>query len=182
MATAKWVLDPTHSEIQFKVKHLMISKVTGQFHKFDATVTTEGDDFTTAKINFSAEIDSISTNNEGRDAHLKNGDFFDADNHPQLTFVSDRMEKISDDQYKLHGTLTMRGTSKQETLNVEYGGTITDPWGNTRSGFTIDGKINRMDYGVSFGMKTETGGLLLGEDVNLHAQVEFVKETVGVPA
>ncbi len=182
MATTKWVLDPTHSEIQFKVKHLMISKVTGQFHKFDAAVTTEGEDFTTAKIKFSAEIDSISTNNEQRDAHLKNGDFFDAENHPTLTFVSDKLEKISEDQYKLHGTLTMRGTSKQETLNVEYGGTITDPWGNTRSGFTIDGKINRMDYGVSFGMKTETGGLLLGEEVNLHAQVEFVKEAVGVPA
>jgi len=182
MATTKWALDPTHSEIQFKVKHLMISKVTGQFHKFDAAVTTEGDDFTTAKISFSADIDSISTNNEQRDAHLKNGDFFDADNHPKLTFVSDKLEKISDEQYKLHGTLTMRGTSKQETLNVEYGGTITDPWGNTRSGFTIDGKINRMDYGVSFGMKTETGGLLLGEDVSLHAQVEFVKEAVGVPA
>jgi len=182
MATTKWALDPTHSEIQFKVKHLMISNVTGQFGKFDASVETNGDDISTAKISFSADINSISTNNEQRDAHLRTSDFFDAENHPQLTFVSSKLEKVDEENYKLHGTLTMRGTSKEITLNVEFGGIITDPWGNTRSGFTVSGKINRQDFGVSFGMVTETGGLLLGNDVSIHAQAEFVKVAEAVAA
>lgn len=182
MATINWALDPTHSEVLFKVKHLMISKVTGQFTRFDATVQTEEDDLATAKINFTAEIDSISTNNEQRDAHLKNGDFFDAENHPKLTFVSSRLEKISDEEYKLHGTLTMRGNSKEVVLDVEYGGTTQDPWGNTRAGFTVEGKINRKDFGVSFGAVSETGGVMLGEEVSIIAQVQFVKVMEAVPA
>ena len=182
MATTQWALDQSHSEIQFKVKHLMISKVSGQFNKFDASVATEGDDLSTAKVNFSAEIDSISTNNEQRDAHLKNNDFFDADNHPKMTFVSSKLEKVDEENYKLHGALTMRGTTKNETLDVEFGGMVTDPWGNTRVGFTVNGKINRKDYGVSFGAVTETGGLLLGDEVSIHAQAEFVKVVAPVTA
>jgi len=175
MATIKWVLDPTHSEILFKVKHLLISKVTGQFQKFDASVETEGEDLGTAKIHFSADIDSISTNNEQRDAHLKNSDFFDAENHAQLSFESKSLEKIDEENYKLHGALTIRGTSKEETFNVEFGGQIQDPWGNTRTGFTLTGKIDRRDYGVSFGQVNEAGGVLLGYEVDIHAQVEFVQ-------
>jgi polyisoprenoid-binding protein YceI len=176
MAKQNWSIDTTHSEIQFKVKHLMISTVTGQFNKFNGTVETQGDDFTTAKVHFTADIDSISTNNEQRDAHLKTGDFFDAGNHPQLTFDGDKLEKIDDENYKLHGTLTMRGVSKQIVLNVEFGGTTKDPWGNTRVGFSVTGKINRQDFGVSFGAVTETGGLLLGDDVKVFANVQFVKQ------
>lgn len=182
MATTKWALDATHSEIQFKVKHLMISKVTGQFQKFDATVETEGDDLGTAKVSFTADVSSISTNNEQRDGHLKNSDFFDAENHPQITFVSSKLEKLDDEQYKLYGTLTMRGTSKDIVLDVEFGGMIQDPWGNTRVGFTVTGKINRKDYGVSFSMVSETGSVLLGEEVSIHAQVEFVKVVAAVDA
>ena len=178
MSTTKWALDPTHSELQFKVKHLMISTVTGQFNQFNGTVETNENDFTTAKIDFTAEIDSISTNNEQRDAHLKNVDFFDAPNHPQLTFKSERLEKISDDDYKLHGTLTMRGTSKKVSLDVEFGGIMQDPWGNTRAGFTVTGKINRQDFGVSFGAVTDTGGILLGDEVKIIANAQFVKQTV----
>ena len=178
MTTTKWVLDPTHSELQFKVKHLMISTVTGQFNQFNGSVETYGEDFTTAKIDFAADINSISTNNEQRDAHLKNGDFFDADNHPQLTFKSEKLEKITDDEYKLQGTLTMRGISKKINLDVEFGGITKDPWGNTRAGFTITGKINRQDFGVSFGAVTETGGLLLGNDVKVIANTQFVKQAV----
>lgn len=177
MAITKWALDPTHSEIQFKVKHLMISKVTGQFQKFDASVETEGENLESAKVNFTADVTSISTNNEQRDAHLRSGDFFDAENHTQLHFVSDKLEKIDDENYKLHGTLTMRGVSKPETFNVEFGGIVQDPWGNTRAGFTVSGKINRKDYGVSFGQVSETGGILLGYDVDIHGQAEFVKVT-----
>jgi len=176
MITTKWSLDPTHSEVQFKVKHLMISTVTGQFKKFEASVETEGNDFATAKINFSADIDSISTNNEQRDAHLKNADFFNSEKYPKLTFESEKLEKAGDDNYKLQGNLTMLGVTKPVTLNVELGGIVNDPWGNTRAGFTIHGKINRKEFGMLFNHVTETGGLMLGEDININAAAEFVKE------
>ena len=182
MTNTKWALDPTHSEVQFKVRHLMVSNVTGQFKQFTATVETDGDDITTAKVHFVADVNSISTNNEQRDGHLKTGDFFDAANYPQLTFDSTKLEKTGIDTYKLHGTLTMRGVSKEITLNVESGGIVQDPWGNTRTGFEITGKINRMDYGVNFSMVSETGGVLLGHEVSLHANAEFVKEKALQPA
>jgi polyisoprenoid-binding protein YceI len=176
METTKWALDTTHSEIHFKVRHLMVSWVTGSFKKFDATVETEGDDISTAKVRFTANISSISTNNEQRDAHLRTGDFFDAENHPNLVFESDRLEKIDDENYKLYGRLSLRGNEKKVVLNVEFGGITQDPWGNTRTGFSVTGKINRKDFGVSFSMVSETGGVLLGEDVSISANVEFVKQ------
>ena len=154
----------------------MVSWVTGSFKQFNATVETEGVDITTAKVHFTADIHSISTNNEQRDAHLRTGDFFDAENHPQLTFESDKLEKINDENYKLYGTLSMRGISKPVVLNVEYGGQAQDPWGNTRIGVSVSGKINRKDFGVSFSMVSETGGILLGEDVTINANTEFVKQ------
>ena len=174
----KWSLDSTHSEVYFKVKHLMISTVTGQFKQFTGTVETKGDDFTTAKIYFTAEVNSVFTNNEQRDGHLKNNDFFDAENHPQLIFEGDKLENINDEDYKLYGTLTIRGISKKIILNVQYGGLTTDPWGNTRVGFSVSGKIDRQDYGVSFGAVTETGGLLLGNEIKVYAEVQFVKQEV----
>jgi polyisoprenoid-binding protein YceI len=176
MSTTKWAIDPSHSEIQFKVRHLMVSYVTGQFTKFDATVETNSDDFTTAKVKFTADVNSISTHNEQRDAHLKNNDFFDAENHPELRFDSDRLEKISEEEYKVYGTLTIRGISNKVVLNAEYGGIMIDPWGNTRTGFTVTGKINRKDFGVSFGMVSETGGVLLGDEVKITANAEFVRQ------
>jgi polyisoprenoid-binding protein YceI len=181
MSTTKWVLDPTHSELQFKVKHLMISTVTGQFSQFASTVETEGNDFSKARIDFTAEVDSISTNNAQRDAHLKNTDFFDAANHPHIVFKSDRLEKISEGEFKLLGTLTMRGVSKPVKLDVEFGGVTIDPWGNTRAGFTVNGKINRQDFGVSFGVVTETGSVLLGDEIKVMAGVQFVKQAVNEP-
>lgn len=154
----------------------MVSWVTGSFKEFNATVETEGEEFSTAKVNFTTEVNSISTNNDQRDAHLKTGDFFDAENHPQVVFESDRLEKINDETYKLYGTLTMRGNSRKVVLNVEYGGLAQDPWGNTRIGVSVSGKISRKDFGVSFGMVTETGGVLLGDDVTISANTEFVKQ------
>ena len=182
MANQTWALDPTHSELQFKIKHLMISTVSGQFNEFKATVETSGDDFTKAKVHFEAAVDSISTNNEQRDAHLKNGDFFDTEKYPVITFDSERMEKIAEDEYKLYGTLTIRGVSKKIILNTEFGGITKDPWGNTRTGFSVTGKINRQDFGISFGAVSETGGLLLGDEVKINANVQFVKEAVAVAA
>ena len=175
MATTKWALDPTHAEIQFKIRHLMITNVTGSFGKFDASVETKDDRFDTAKINFSAEVDSITTNNEQRDGHLKSADFFEAVKHPTLTFVGTKFEKVLGEDYILFGDLTFHGVTKNIKLNVEHGGVIKDPWGNTRTGFTVEGKINRKDFGLVWNAATEAGGLVLSEDVKLHASVEFVK-------
>ena len=182
MTTTKWIIDPTHSEVQFKVRHLLVSNVSGQFKEFTADVETEGDDISTAKVHFSADLSSISTNNEQRDAHLRSSDFFDADNHPQVTFESTKMEKVDDENYKMYGKLTMRGVTKEIVLPVEFGGIVKDPWGNIRTGVSASGKINRKDYGVSFSMVSETGGILLGEDVAVHINAEFVKEAANAAA
>jgi polyisoprenoid-binding protein YceI len=176
MATTKWVLDPTHAEIQFKVRHLMITNVTGAFGKFDASIEMTDDNFEKSKIRFSAEVDSITTNNEQRDGHLKSADFFESSKFPELTFVSTNIEKVSGDDYVVFGDLTFHGVTKNIKLNVEHGGVIKDPWGNTRTGFTVEGKINRKDYGLAWNVATEAGGVVLGEDVKLHASVEFVKQ------
>jgi polyisoprenoid-binding protein YceI len=176
MKKTKWIIDQTHSEIQFKVKHLKISNVTGQFNQFNGTVETEGDDLANASIHFTADINSISTNNEQRDAHLKNSDFFDAEIHPQLVFDGEGLRKIDDENYELNGTLTMRGISRSVKLNVEFGGMTQDPWGNTRAGFSVSGKINRKDFGISFGLVSETGNILLSDEVKINANAEFVKQ------
>jgi polyisoprenoid-binding protein YceI len=176
MSTTKWAMDAAHAEIHFKVRHMMVSTVTGHFKSFDATVTTEGDDISTAKVYFTADLSSISTNNEQRDSHLKTGDFFDAENHPQIIFDGTNLEKTGENDYKLHGDLTIRGITKHVVFNAEFGGIVQDPWGNTRTGFSVTGKINRKDFGVSFSMVSETGSILLGEEVTINANAEFVKE------
>ena len=175
MATTKWALDPMHSELQFKVRHLMISNVTGHFGKFDGSVETEETDLTTAKINFSVDVNTISTNNEQRDGHLKSPDFFDTANHPGISFESTEMKRESDDAYKLHGNLTMHGVTKPVSLNVEFGGITKDGYGNTRAGFTVDGIVNRKDFDLNYNMPIETGGLVLSEDVKVLASVQFIK-------
>jgi len=176
MATTKWVLDPTHSEVEFKIKHMMISTVTGNFKKFDATVETEGEDFTTAKVKFTVDVDSIDTKNEQRDGHLKSVDFFDAANFPEFTFVATKYENVDNDgSYEVYGDLTIRGITRNEKFDAEFGGVIKDPWGNTRAGITITGKINRKDFGLTWSGATETGSLIVSEDVKVHVALEFVK-------
>ncbi len=174
MAKKKWTLDAEHSEVQFKVRHLMVSWVTGSFQKFEATLETEEQDMTTAKVTFTAEISSIFTNNVQRDTHLRSADFFDAENYPQLTFKSDRLDKLSEEEYEMTGTLTMRGMSYPITLKVEYAGVIQDPRGKTRTGFTISGKVKRSDYGITFSRLSEAGEALLGDTVTIIANAEFV--------
>ena len=175
METTKWALETTHSEVQFKVRHMMISNVTGHFEKFAATVETEGDYLTSAKVHFTADVDSIATNNEQREAHLKSADFFDADNHSQVIFESTKMVKTGENKYKLYGNLTMRGNTHPIALDVEHGGTIKDPYGLTRCGFTVDGKVNRKDYGLTWNALTEAGGMVVSDEVKIHANVQFVK-------
>jgi polyisoprenoid-binding protein YceI len=182
MTKQTWVLDPTHSELQFKIKHLMLSNVTGQFNDFRTTIESAGDDFTDAKINFQATVNSIFTNNEQRDAHLRNGDFFDADKFPLIVFESEKMEKVDSDEYKVTGNITIKGITRRITLQAEFGGVTKDPWGNTRTGFTVSGKLNRFDFGMSFGSVSEAGGLLLGEEVKINANVQFVKEAMAYAA
>jgi len=176
MATVKWTMDPTHSEVQFKVRHLMISNVTGIFPKFDVQVETEDLDFMTAKAKFTADTTVVTTNNEQRDQHLRSADFFDSAKFPSLSFVATKYEKVDNDSYELYGDLTIRDVTKNIKLDVEFGGVITDPWGNTRAGFTINGKINRKDYGLSWNALTETGGLVAGDDVRIHVEVELIKQ------
>lgn len=176
MATTKWILDPSHSEVEFKVKHMMISNVTGRFTKFTADVETEGEDFNTAKVQFTADIDSISTNADQRDAHLKSPDFFHAEQHPQLKFVATKYENVDNDgSYNVYGDLTIRGVTKPVKFEGEFGGVIKDPWGNTRAGITVSGKINRKDFGLSWHAVTEAGGLVVSDEVRVHANLEFVK-------
>ena len=175
MAT-KWVIDPAHSEIQFKVKHLMITTVTGYFKKFDLVVETASDDFTTAsKIEFTADIDSIDTNNSQRDTHLKSADFFDAATNPQLKFSGKKFEK-SGDAYKLSGDLTIRSTTKPVTVNVEFGGIVVDPYGQTKAGFTVTGKISRKEFGLTWNAVTEAGQVVVSDEIRLNAEVQVIKQ------
>lgn len=172
----KWVIDPAHTEVHFKVKHLVISTVTGSFEKFDGSLTTSEDDFSDAEVEFSADVNSINTNAPDRDAHLKSPDFFDAANFPKLTFKSKKITKTGDDEYKLTGDITIRGTTKEITLDVTFGGTIKDPWGNTKAGFEITGKLNRKDFGLHWSAITETGGVVVADEVKLALNVELAKQ------
>jgi polyisoprenoid-binding protein YceI len=171
-----WKLDPAHSEIGFKVKHMMITNVSGSFEKFDAHVETTGVDFITAKIELTADVSSITTNNADRDTHLKSADFFDAANHPHLKFVSTKVERKDDDNYLVQGNLTIRDVTKPVQLNAEFGGIGKDPWGNEKAGFTITGKINRTDYKLNWNAALEAGGVLVGEEVKIQAELQLIKQ------
>ena len=173
---AKWNIDPMHSEVQFKVKHLVISTVTGSFNKFQGTVETDSDDFVGAKINFSLDVDSIDTNQAQRDAHLKAGDFFDAAAFPPITFASTSLTKKNGSDYSLKGNLTVKGVTKEVELAVEFGGIAADPYGNIKAGFDINGVVNRKDFGLTANMITEAGNVVVGEDVKLILSVQLAKE------
>ncbi len=154
----------------------MITNVTGSFTKFDATLESSNEDFSDAKIAFEAETASISTNNEQRDGHLKSDDFFAADKFPKLSFTSTSFTKKGDDAYTLVGDLTIRDVTKSVELAVEYGGTATDPYGQVKAGFEINGKINRKDFGLTWGAVTEAGGVVVSDEVKLHLNVQMIKQ------
>ena len=175
MATTKWVLDPTHSEVTFKVKHLMFTNVSGNFTKFEATAESDDENFDNASFSFSADVDSVNTNNADRDGHLKSADFFDAAQFPTITFKSTSVAKDGGD-LKVTGDLTVHGVTKSVTLDTEFGGIQKDPWGNIKSGFSVTGKINRKDFGLSWNAALETGGVMLGEEVKLALELQFVKQ------
>lgn len=177
MAKTKWSLDPTHSEVQFKVKHLMITTVTGYFQKFNVELEAEEDDFSTASnILFTADVNSINTNNEQRDTHLKSADFFDTENHSQIRFEGKQYEKLGNDEAKLHGDLTVRGITKPVSVNVEFGGVVVDPYGQTKAGFTVTGKISRKEFGLTWSAVTEAGNVVVSDEIKLQAEIQLVKQ------
>jgi len=180
MANTKWTLDPIHSELGFKIKHLMISNVSGSFKNFSAKVSMEGTDFRTATIRLSADVTSIFTNNEQRDAHLRTSDFLEAEKYPELGFQSTKIVKVDDETFTLHGDLTLKGITKPVQLNVEYNGVTKDPWGGERAGFLVTGKIKRADWGVNYNGVLETGGVVLGEEVKIISEIQLVKQMVEV--
>jgi len=182
MATTKWILDPAHSVLGFRIKHLMISSVSGAFKNFRAEVKTNETDFSSAQIDLTAEMESVYTNNEQRDAHLRESDFFEVKKYPELKFRSTKIEKAGNDTFALYGDLTLKGITKPVTLHVEYNRVAKDPWGGERAGFVITGKINRSEWGINFNGVLEKGGVLLSDEVRIDSELQLVKQTVTVAA
>jgi len=180
MKTTKWLLDPAHSELTFKIKHLMISNVSGAFKDFSAKLETEETDFSKANIHLTAEMNSISTNNEQRDTHLRSSDFFEVEKFPQMKFTSTRIEQTDDESFNLYGNLTLKGVTKPVKLNMELNGIVKDPEGQEKAGFFVSGKIKRSDWGINLNVALETGGLMLGEDVKIQSEVQFIRQEANV--
>ncbi len=177
MTTTKWALDPSHSEVQFKVKHLMITTVTGSFKDFSAELVTEGNDFLTAKLSFDAKTGSVDTGSAQRDGHIRSGDFFDVENFPSMTFISTKIEKLNNEgNFLLTGDLTIKDITKSVTMNVDFVGIQKDPYGVDKAGFVLDGKINRKDWNLNWNVGLESGGLLVSEEVKLVADVQMSKQ------
>ncbi|MEW5842950.1 MAG: YceI family protein [Bacteroidota bacterium] len=174
-AQTKWMIDKAHSKVQFSATHLIISEVTGEFKNFDGSIETNGDDFSNAKVNFTIDVSSISTDNEQRDNHLKSDDFFNAQKFPKMTFVGKSMQRVGDNKYKLVGDLTIRDITKQITLDVTYNGTVKDPWGNTKAGFKITGELNRFDYNLKWNVLMEAGGAVVGKMIGITINLELQK-------
>lgn len=175
MATKKWNADPAHSELQFKVKHLMISKVTGNFTNFSVTAVSENDDFSNADIQAAIQLDSVSTGQPDRDKHLKNADFFDAENHPEIKFKSTAFKKKSDDAFDLTGDLTIKGVTKPVTIQAELGGIAKDPWGNNRAAFSLTGSLSRKEWGLTYNAPLEAGGVMISDEVKILGEIQMTE-------
>lgn len=174
-STIHWAIDPTHSEIGFKVKHMMFTNVSGKFEKYTGGLTTTGDSFDGASIEFTAEVASVSTGNADRDAHLVSADFFDAAQYPELKFVSTSFESLGGNDYVLKGDLSLHGVTKPVKLDVEFTGSGKDPWGNEKAAFTLVGKINRKEWGLAWNVSLDSGGVLVGEEIKLAIEVQLAK-------
>jgi polyisoprenoid-binding protein YceI len=174
MATYK--IDTNHSEINFKVRHLMISNVSGKFGRFDGTLEATKEDFSDGKVHFEADIDSIDTNNADRDAHLKGTDFFNTAQYPKIVFDSTGVENLKGESFDLKGNLTVHGVTKPVTLNATFNGVMKDGWGNDKAGFEASGKISRKDFGLTWNMATETGGVVVSDEVKIQLDVQFIKQ------
>ncbi|MEX0965612.1 MAG: YceI family protein [Bacteroidia bacterium] len=172
----KWEVDPSHSEVQFKAKHLVISTVTGTFKSFNGEMYTEGDKLDNATVNFTIDVKSLDTNASDRDNHLKSDDFFNAEKHPQIKFRDGILKQVKGDEYKLKGKLTIRETTKDVELDVEHGGMVTDPYGQKKAGFEVNGSINRKEYGLQWNAVTEAGSVVVGDTIKMHINVQLVQK------
>jgi polyisoprenoid-binding protein YceI len=182
MSTKHWILDPAHSDIHFKIRHLLISSITGSFKVFSGRmVTAVHDNFDSAYFTLSLDVYSIDTNNRDRDEHLKSPDFFNADEFPTIDFLSTSFRHLEGDNYKMEGELTVKGITKHVTLDALFGGQAKDGFGIPRAGFEITGDINRNDFGIHSGDATDAGGLVLGETIRMHANVQFTNEADDKP-
>jgi len=175
MTTTKWKIDPVHSEIGFKVRHMMLTNVSGQFLDFEGSLHQSDGSFDAAEISFTGEVGSLTTGNADRDAHLLSVDFFDTEQFPKMAFISKSFTKISDVEFLLKGDFTLHGVTKAVRLQAEFEGVNDDPWGNTRAGFNFSGKLNRKDWGLTWNSLLETGGVMVGEEVILNIQLQFIK-------
>ena len=176
MAKTKWTVDPTHSAIEFSVKHMMIAKVKGSFNKFDANISADPTDLTTAEIDFTVDLSSIDTRNTDRDNHLRSADFFDVEKNPELTFKAKDIKKTDEDEYAVTGDVTLHGVTKEETFVMTFEGQGKDPWGAEKAGFSGKGKVKRSDYGLTYNAALETGGVLIGDQITITIDIEAAKE------
>lgn len=177
LAQTTWTIDKSHSKVGFSVSHMVITDVDGFFKDYDAQISTTGDDFSTAKIDFAIKTNSIFTDNEKRDGHLRSDDFFNSEKFPQMIFKGKSLKKVGENKFKLAGDFTIRDVTKQVELDVKYNGTVKDPWGNTKAGFKITGEINRFDYNLKWDKTIETGSLVVGKEVELIIDLQLVKKS-----
>jgi len=168
-----WNIDNAHSNIKFSVSHLVISDVDGVFRSYNGTIQSSNLDFSDAQIDFAVDINSINTDNEGRDTHLKSDDFFNAEKFPQMLFKGTSFKKVNGSKYALEGDLTIRDITRKVKFDVTYGGTVKDPWGNIKAGFKVKGVINRFDYNLKWNSLTEVGGAVVGKEVEIVLNLEF---------
>jgi len=175
MAKTKWVVDPTHSSVDFSIRHMMFTNVKGAFHTYDATIEADPTDLTSADISFSVDLASVDTKNADRDNHLRSADFFDVENKPKMTFSATKIEKKDEEEYSVTGDLTLNDVTKEETFVVTFEGQGKDPWGNEKAGFSAEGTLNRSDYGLTWNAALETGGVLVGDKVKVSLQIQAAK-------
>jgi len=177
LAKTKWGIDPSHSEISFKARHLMITNVKGVFKEFDANIFTHGDDFMTSDIEFWMKPSSVDTGAADRDTHLKSADFFDVENHEKINFVGKSFEKVDDSNFTLYGDLIIKGISNPVKLDVEFNGVMKDPWGNQKAGYALNGKINRKDWGLNWNAALEAGGVLVSDEIKISCDIQLIKQS-----
>ncbi|WP_416825645.1 YceI family protein [Ectobacillus polymachus] len=176
MTMTKWALDPAHTDVDFSIRHMMISKVKGAFESFSAEIEADPTDLTTAAITFTVDLESINTRNTDRDNHLRSADFFNVEETPKLTFVATSIVKTGENEYEMTGDVTLHGITRAETFDVTYEGSGKDPWGNEKAGFAVEGKLKRSDYSLTYNAALETGGVLIGDEVKISIELQAVKQ------
>jgi polyisoprenoid-binding protein YceI len=176
MTKANWAVDSAHSSIDFSIKHMMISKVKGSFHNFEAHIEADPGDLTTANLQFSVDLASIDTRNTDRDAHLRSADFFDVEQNPAMTFQSTKIISKGEDEYEVMGDFTLHKVTRAEKFSVTFEGAGKDPWGNDKVGFSALGSIKRSDYGLTYNAVLETGGVLIGDEIKVFIEIQALKQ------